>query len=73
MSPNELMGISQVRETSNINEVNANLEKGWKLLLVYAHALYSQYPDDLTSVYSLGWPSELGEPNFIEHEDRLYE
>lgn len=68
MSSNELMGISQVQETFYIDEVNANLEKGWKLLLVYGHALYSEYPDDLYSMYSLGWPSELGEPNFIRFE-----
>ena len=73
MSPNELMGISQVRETSYIDEVNANLEKGWKLLLVYTYAPYSEFPNDLNSMYSLGWPSELGEPNFIEREDKLYE
>lgn len=73
MSPNELMGISQVRETRYIKEVNANLEKGWKLLLAYTYAPYSEFPSDLSSMYSLGWPSELGEPHFIECEDRLFE
>lgn len=73
MSPNELMGISQVRETNRIDEVNANLEKGWKLLLAYTYAPYSEFPNDLSSMYSLGWPSELGDPHFIESEARLYE
>lgn len=68
MSANELMGISQVQTTSNIKEVNANLEKGWKLLLAYTYAPNSDFPNDLMPAYSLGWPSELGEPDFTELE-----
>lgn len=72
MSQQELMGIVQVQETSYIDEVNANLETGWKLLLVYTSSASYESPNDLRSVYSLGWPSELGEPHFIESEDRFF-
>lgn len=68
MSQQELMGIVQVQETSYIDEVNANLEKGWKLLLVYTYVSSYAFPNDLNSVYSLGWPSELGKPDFIRFE-----
>ena len=68
MTANELFGISQVQETGYIDEVNANLEKGWKLILAYTYAPSSEFPADLRSVYSLGWPSELGEPDCIEFD-----
>lgn len=68
MSQIDLMGISEVRETEYIDEVNANLQNGWKLLFVYAYAPYNDAPNDLRSVYSLGWPSGQGEPKFIELE-----
>lgn len=68
MQTNDLMGIGQIRETSDIREVNANLEKGWKLLLAYTYAPYGEYPNDLESRYSLGWPAELGEPDFIDFQ-----
>lgn len=67
MAASELFGISQVQETGYIDEVNANLEKGWKLILAYTYAPSSEFPNDLTSMYSLGWPSELGDaPDFIQ-------
>lgn len=72
MSPNELMNIVQVRETSYIDEVNANLEAGWKLLLVYTYMPSNEFPGNLQAIYSLGWPAELGEPRFIEFEHSGY-
>lgn len=71
MSQNELMGIGQVQETSYIDEVNANLEKGWKLLLVYPSSVSDESPNDLISIYSLGWPSEMGTPDFIRFEHNI--
>ena len=68
MSQQELMGIVQVQETSYIDEVNANLETGWKLLLAYTSSASYEFPNDLISIYSLGWPSEMGTPDFIRFE-----
>lgn len=65
MNAKGLTYIGHVEETENIAEVNANIEKGWKLLLAYTYAPNSEHPNDLRSVYSLGWPEDLGEPVFV--------
>lgn len=65
MNAKGLTYIGHVEETENIAEVNANIKNGWKLLLAYTYAPDENHPENLRSVYSLGWPENLGEPVFV--------
>lgn len=61
MSSNGLMDIIRVTEQEDLDKVNLLLSHGWKLIMAFPHAQHSDAPYDLTSVYSLGAPSDLSE------------
>lgn len=72
-----LENICEVKETDNPEEVNAYLERGWKLLLVYTRVLDRFTPTvfDQQVYYSIGRPSgvEPGEVRFGKYANYDFE
>ena len=72
-----LENICEVKETDNPEEVNAYLERGWKLLLVYTRVLDRFTPTvfDQQVYYSIGRPSgvESGEVRFGKYANYDFE